>query len=112
LPSSGYLIDYHVLQPARDEDVLARLRNELSESGVAVEGTKGEWGRGQHEINLLYAEAMEAADRHILCKHAAKEIAAQQQRSITFMAKPATGDAGSSCHIHFSRGTRPGSKIA
>jgi glutamine synthetase len=101
-PSSSYLIDYHLAQPARDEDVLARLRNELTESGIVVEGTKGEWGRGQHEINLLYGRALEAADGHVICKHAAKEIAAQQDRSITFMAKPSTQDAGSSCHIHFS----------
>lgn len=101
-PSSDYLIDYDVLQPARDEDVLARLRRELCAAGVTVEGSKGEWGKGQHEINLEYTEALEAADRHIVLKHAAKLIADQQGRAITFMAKLATDTAGSSCHVHFS----------
>ena len=42
---------------------------------VPVEISKGEWGRGQEEINLRYAEALEMADRHTLYKHGAKEIA-------------------------------------
>ncbi|MCA9906751.1 MAG: glutamine synthetase, partial [Anaerolineae bacterium] len=57
---------------------------------------------GQHELNLLYAEALEMADRHVVFKHGTKVIAQQQGRSITFMAKWRTEDAGSSCHIHSS----------
>ena len=101
-PSSQYLIDYHTLQPARDEPYLRRLRNEIDEAGITVEGSKGEWGRGQQELNLLYCEALEMADRHVLFKHAAKEIAAQQGASITFMAKPFADQAGSSFHLHAS----------
>ena len=37
-------------------------------------------GPGQHEINLRYAEALEMADRHVLYKLAAKEIAARAGR--------------------------------
>ena len=101
-PSSDYLVDYHLLQPARDEDVLRRVRNEVAASGIPVEGSKGEWGRGQHELNLLYAEALEMADRHVIYKHASKEIAAQQDRAISFMAKLAADQAGSSFHLHSS----------
>lgn len=101
-PSSDYLIDYNVLQPSRDEDLMRRLRNELHEAGIAVEGSKGEWGRGQHELNLVYAEALDMADRHVIFKHAAKEIAAQHDKAITFMAKIASDQAGSSFHLHAS----------
>jgi glutamine synthetase len=101
-PSSDYLIDYHVLQCGRDENVLRRIRNEMHEAGITVEGSKGEWGRGQHELNLLYAEAMQMADRHVIFKHGAKEIAAQEGRAITFMAKLASDQAGSSFHLHTS----------
>jgi len=101
-PSSDYLIDYHLLHTARDEDVLGRLRGELSRAGVVVEGSKGEWGKGQYEINLLHAEGLEMADRHVILKHAAREIAAQQGRAVTFMAKWRTDEAGSSCHVHAS----------
>jgi glutamine synthetase len=108
--SSDYLIDYHLLQTARDEDVMRRLRNEMHEAGIVVEGSKGEWGRGQHELNLLYAEALEMADRHALFKHGAKEIAAQQGRAITFMAKLASDQAGSSFHLHSSLWDKEGSR--
>lgn len=101
-PSSDYLVDYHLLQPARDETLMRRIRNEMDEAGIQVEGSKGEWGKGQHEINLLFNEALEMADRHVLYKHGAKEITAQEQASITFMAKPAADEAGSSFHLHSS----------
>ncbi|MCA9672478.1 MAG: glutamine synthetase [Myxococcales bacterium] len=102
MPSSDYLIDYHLLSTERDEDVMRRLREEMGQAGVVIEGSKGEWGKGQHELNLLYAEALEMADRHVVFKHGTKVIAQQQGRSITFMAKWRTEDAGSSCHIHSS----------
>lgn len=99
---SDYLIDYHLLQPGRDEALMRRLRNEMNDAGVIVEGSKGEWGRGQHELNLLYCEALEMADRHVVFKHGAKEIASQMGKSITFMAKWAGDEAGSSFHLHTS----------
>lgn len=101
-PSSAYLIDYDALQTARDESVLRRLRNEMNDSGITVEGSKGEWGKGQHELNLLFAEALDMADRHAVFKYGAKEIAAQEGRAITFMAKFASDQAGSSFHLHTS----------
>lgn len=97
-----YLEDYHLLQGTREEPILRRVRNELTAAGVPFEGTKGEWGRGQTELNLAYAGALEMADRHVLLKHGTKEIAEQMGASVTFMAKPAAAEAGSSCHIHTS----------
>ncbi len=101
-PSSPYIIDYHILATSRDEPVIARIRNEMLAAGIPVENSKGEAGRGQHELNLHYAEAMEMADNHTIYKNGAKEIAALQGQALTFMAKYAFDDAGSSCHIHSS----------
>lgn len=101
-PASDYYIDYHTLQPGRDEDVIRRIRNEMTEAGIVVECSKGETGKGQHEINLEFAEAMEMADRHVIYKTGSKDIASQQGRCITFMPKPFADDAGSGCHIHTS----------
>ena len=67
-----------------------------------LEFTKGEAGRGQHEINLGYQTAVEMADVNLLLKAAVKEIAHRAGRSATFMAKPHVDDSGSSCHIHSS----------
>src|SRR6185369_17263290 len=62
----------------------------------------GEWGRGQHEINFIYTGPVPMADRHVLFKQGVKEIAAQQGRAVSFMAKPSMTEPGSSCHIHAS----------
>lgn len=106
-PTTEYLIDYHILGTTRDEAVIRDIRNSMNKAGVPVEFSKGEWGRGQHEINLLYAEALEMADRHVIYKNGVKEIAWTHGRCATFMAKYSAAEAGSSCHIHtsvFNRG--------
>ncbi|MCH8125025.1 glutamine synthetase [candidate division KSB1 bacterium] len=97
-----YIEDYHILQGTKEEDLVGRIRNCMDESGVPVEFSKGEWGPGQHEINLKYSDFMEMADRHSIYKHAAKEIAFQKELSITFMAKWDEKLAGSSMHLHVS----------
>ena len=78
------------------------LRNGLQGAGIPVENSKGEWGPGQEEINVRYAEALEMADRHAIIKNGAKEIAYGLGKAITFMAKWDYGMAGSSCHVHQS----------
>lgn len=97
-----YNEDYQLLQASRNEPFYAQLRKLLSQAGIPIEGTKGEAGVGQHEINAYYADALEAADRHVLLKHGAKEIAIQNGRAISFMAKPDHTWTGSSSHIHLS----------
>jgi glutamine synthetase len=101
-PHSPWLEDYHVFQTTRDEYVIGDLRRGLEAAGVPVEFSKGEAGRGQHEINLDYTTPVEMADRNSVYKTAAKEIAASHGRSVTFMAKYDAADTGSSCHIHSS----------
>jgi glutamine synthetase len=103
LKTSGYYIeDYHILQTTKDEGVMRAIRNGLQGAGVPVENSKGEWGPGQEEINVQYAEALEMADRHAIIKNGCKEIAHGLGRAITFMAKWDYGMAGSSCHVHQS----------
>ena len=97
-----YLEDYQLLQGSRNEQFTQAVRRHLATSGVPVESSKGEWGMGQHELNVRYADVMEAADRHVVLKQCLKEVADQQGRSVTFMAKFAGDGAGSSCHVHIS----------
>ena len=101
-PMGWYIEDYHLLQGAREEVFTAQARRHLKRSGIPVENSKGEWGLGQHEINVRYADTLAMADRHVLYKQCLKELADQLGLSVTFMAKPAAGQAGSSCHIHLS----------
>jgi glutamine synthetase len=101
-PAGWYLEDYQLLQGTRTEAFTAAVRRHLRDSGVPVENSKGEWGLGQHELNVRYAEAVEMADRHVVYKQCLKEVAEQQGASVTFMAKVAADKAGSSCHVHMS----------
>lgn len=101
-PMGWYIEDYHLLQGAREEKFTAAARYHLKHSGIPVENSKGEWGLGQHELNIRYAEALTMADRHAVFKQCCKEVADQLGLSVTFMAKPYSGQAGSSCHIHLS----------
>ena len=101
-PAGGYVEDYHLLSGTFAEPVIGRIRRLVGASAIPVEFSKGEWAPGQHEINLRYAPALEMADRHVIYKQAAKEIAAAQECSITFMAKWDERLAGSSLHIHSS----------
>jgi len=102
VPHSDVIEDYHLLQTTRDEYVIADIRKGIDAAGIPVEFSKGEAGKGQHEINLVYADALEMADRNTLYKHAAKEIADRHGRAVTFMAKWDAAEVGSSCHIHSS----------
>jgi glutamine synthetase len=101
-PAGWYIEDYHILQGTRTEPFTGAARHHLKHSGVPVETSKGEWGLGQHELNVRYAEALEMADRHVVFKQCLKEIADGMGLSVTFMAKFDAARAGSSSHIHLS----------
>lgn len=101
-PIGWYLEDYHSLQGTREETLHAEVRRHLKKSGVPVETSKGEWGIGQHEINVHFADILTMADRHCIYKQCIKEVADRLGLSVTFMAKFAEDQAGSSCHIHLS----------
>jgi glutamine synthetase len=109
--SQYYIEDYHVLSGSFAEPVIGAIRQLVDASGIPVEFSKGEWGPGQHEINLRYAPALEMADRHVIYKLAAKEIAAEAGASVTFMAKWSEKLAGSSLHIHTSLADAQGAPV-
>lgn len=100
-PANQYNIDYSILGTGRIEPLLRRLRNDMAAAGLTVESAKGECNPGQHEIAFRYDEALRTCDQHALYKTGAKEIAAQEGVSITFMAKYNERE-GNSCHIHLS----------
>ncbi|MCH2173280.1 glutamine synthetase family protein [Myxococcota bacterium] len=100
--SQTYVEDYHILSSSYSEPILGEIRRRVDASAIPVEFSKGEWGPGQHEINLRYASALEMADRHVIYKLAAKEIAAAAGSSLTFMAKWHEDHSGNSLHVHVS----------
>jgi glutamine synthetase len=78
------------------------IRLQMEPAGITIESTKGEWGKGQHEVNFAYSQPLPMADGHVVFKQGAKEIADANGKSISFMPKILASEAGNSCHIHIS----------
>jgi glutamine synthetase len=98
----SYNEDYHLLQATKAEPLHKLLRNQMTEARIPIEFSKGEAAPGQHEVNIRYDHVLESADRSVLFKHGAKEIAYLNGWGITFMAKPDHTWTGSSGHLHMS----------
>jgi glutamine synthetase len=109
-PANQYNIDYSILGTGRIEPLLRRLRNDMAGAGLTVESAKGECNPGQHEIVFRYDEALVTCDQHAVYKTGAKEIAAQEGVSLTFMAKYNERE-GNSCHIHLSLTDADGTNV-
>jgi glutamine synthetase len=101
-PVGHYNEDYHLLQATKAEPVHGKLRRLMTAAGIPIEFSKGEAAPGQHEVNITFDHVLEAADRSVIFKHGAKEIAWLEGYGLTFMAKPDHGWTGSSGHVHIS----------
>ena len=74
----------------------------LEEMGIIVEASHHEVAPGQHEIDVRYTEAMDAADNIMTIKLAVKTLAQRGGLHATFMPKPLTGRSGSGMHVNMS----------
>ena len=101
VPANQYNIDYSLQGTSRIEPLLGRIRRSMRGAGMVVESVKGECNFGQHEVAFKYSTLIDKCDEHGLYKLGAKEIAAQEGQSLTFMAKYDERE-GNSCHIHLS----------
>ena len=100
-PVNLYNVDYSLQGTSRIEPLLGRIRRSMSGAGMVDESVKGECNFGQHEIAFFFSTLIDKCDEHGLFKLGAKEIAAQEGYSLTFMAKYDARE-GNSCHIHLS----------
>jgi glutamine synthetase len=74
----------------------------LADFGIQVESGHHEVGAGQHEIDLLYANALILADNILTARMVIKKVAEENGLYATFMPKPIFGTAGNGMHIHQS----------
>ncbi len=84
------------------DNLLIGMLRQLSEYGLDVVAANHEFASGQFEINLWHGPALDAADRAFRFRSAVKELARQQDKLATFMAKPFNDEGGSGFHLHFS----------
>jgi glutamine synthetase len=102
-------IHAYSLENANALDPLIGDLNETLGAFVDLEGIQTEYGPGQVEANLVYGEALAAADDGARLKYAAKEVARKHGKIASFMPKPFSEHSGSSAHLHISlwRGDTP-----
>ncbi len=110
IPANQYNVDYSILGTSRIDPLLRRITGGMAGAGMYVESAKGECNLGQHEIAFRYNDVVTTCDNHSIYKTGAKEIAAQEGMSLTFMAKPNQRE-GNSCHIHLSFRSAAGEAI-
>ena len=110
VPANQYNVNYSIFGGSRTEPLLREIRNTLYAAGINIDSSKGGCNYGQHRVGLRYADALTTADNHAVSKTVAKEIAAQQGKAITFMAKYDERE-GNSCHIHLSLRGEDGSTV-
>lgn len=101
---SPFQPDIHAysLENANALDPLLTDLNETLGGFTRLEGIQTEYGPGQVEANLVYTDALEAADDAARLKYAAKEVARRHGKIASFMAKPFSEHSGSSQHLHIS----------
>ena len=74
----------------------------LEDMGYEIEASHHEVAPAQHEIDLEYTEALDAADNIMTFKLVTKTIAKRHGLHATFMPKPKDGIHGSGMHLNMS----------
>ena len=101
-PLTPGMFGYSILRTSQNQPFFTALMDELRTFRVPIEGLHTETGPGVFEAAILYADALEAADRAVLFKAGVKEIAARFQIMPSFMAKWNAQLPGCSGHVHQS----------
>ena len=88
----------------RSRAILEKLAESLIAAGIDVYQIDHEDANGQFEMNFTYSDAMTSADRIVLFRMAATEIAREFGAICSFMPKPMSDRTGSGMHLHLSIG--------
>ena len=101
-PLTPGMFGYSLVRMAQNRPFFTALMDELRVFGIPIEGLHTETGPGVFEAALQFSDALEAADRGVLFKTAAKEIGQRFGIMPTFMAKWNSQLPGCSGHTHQS----------
>ena len=101
-PLTEGMFGYSLLRVGANREYFTALMDEMAQFGIPIEGLHTETGPGVYEVAILFSDALEAADRAVLFKTAAKEIGARFGIMPSFMAKWHPKYPGCSGHVHQS----------
>jgi len=102
--------------PSSPQDRLTDLRNEMCKEmekiGIRVEANHHEVATaGQCEIDFMFGELLEVADKLQWYKYIVRNVAARNGKTATFLPKPVAGDNGSGMHQHYSLHSADGTNL-
>nr|WP_320023895.1 type I glutamate--ammonia ligase [uncultured Acetobacterium sp.] len=86
----------------RGENTRREICLTLEDMGFEIESSRHEAGRGQHEIDFKYDDALSSADKIMTFKTVVKTIAQRNGVHASFLPKPLMDEPGSGMHIHVS----------
>ncbi|MFN8309626.1 MAG: glutamine synthetase family protein [Chitinophagales bacterium] len=109
-PLTPGMFGYSILRSTYRNDYFNALFDGMKNFGIPLEGLHTETGPGVYEAAITYSAPLEAADRAVLFKTAAKEIGYHYGIIATFMAKISENLPGCSGHVHQSLWDKKGSK--
>jgi glutamine synthetase len=98
--SSG--ISYSLAEIGQYERFVDELARALDVLGVELAAVHTEAGPGLLEVNLGVGRGLDSGDHGCLVKFAVKQVAASMGMRVSFLAKTAPGEEGSSGHVHLS----------
>ena len=101
-PLTPGMFGYSILRSSLNSPYFNDLFDLMLRFDVPLEGLHTETGPGVYEAAILYGDILEAADRAVLFKTGAKEIAYRHGVMATFMAKVNQELPGCSGHVHQS----------
>ena len=109
-PLTPGMFGYSILRSSLNQPFFKALMEEMPAFGIPIEGLHTETGPGVYEAAILYSGALEAGDRGVLFKTAAKEIGYRFGILPTFMAKWNNSLPGCGGHAHQSLWNAKGDK--
>ena len=83
-------------------DIAMVLVGALEEQRLVVEHYYPELGHGQHEISVRHADALRAADNHVLYRETVRGVAFRHGLWASLAPKPIPDQAGNGTHLHVS----------
>jgi glutamine synthetase len=99
LDEGGY---FDLTPPDIGSDIRLETMLTLEQMGITVQRSQHEAATSQHEIDLLYTDALTMADNVMTARLVIKEMAQKHGVYATFMPKPIFGINGSGMHVHMS----------
>jgi len=101
-PMTPGMFGYSILRSSQKSPFFNDLFDLMAAFDVPLEGLHTETGPGVYEAAIIYDDVLEAADRAVLFKTGAKEIAYRHNLIASFMAKWDMDLPGCSGHVHQS----------